>query len=139
MSIRSGETPRTGATRGPTASPTLLPGAAQMIFSDLGTLNVEATRGFSAYRWIKSRLVALGVPAEQIAFMQDYKKSSAKQRLFNDINAGKVRILIGSSDTMGTGVNAQRRLDRPPSSRRSVAPLADRAARRPYRAPGQRE
>jgi N12 class adenine-specific DNA methylase/adenine-specific DNA methylase len=90
--------------------PYLLPGAAQMIFSDLGTLNVEATRGFSAYRWIKSRLVALGVPAEQIAFMQDYKKSSAKQRLFQDINAGKTRIVIGSSDTMGTGVNAQRRL-----------------------------
>ncbi|MBY6240483.1 DEAD/DEAH box helicase family protein [Methylosinus sp. Sm6] len=90
--------------------PYLLPGAAQMIFSDLGTLNVEATRGFSAYRWIKSRLVALGVLAEQIAFMQDYKKSSAKQRLFQDINAGKTRILIGSSDTMGTGVNAQRRL-----------------------------
>lgn len=87
-----------------------LPGAAQMIFSDLGTLNVEAVRGFSAYRWIKSRLVELGVPASQIAFMQDYKKSSAKQRLFLDVNSGKVRILIGSSDTMGTGVNAQRRL-----------------------------
>lgn len=90
--------------------PYLLPGAAQMIFSDLGTLNVEATRGFSAYRWIKSRLVELGVPAAQIAFMQDYKKSSAKQRLFLDINSGKVRVVIGSSDTMGTGVNAQRRL-----------------------------
>ena len=37
-------------------------GAAQMIFSDLGTLNAEATRGFSAYRWIKHRLVELGVP-----------------------------------------------------------------------------
>jgi len=90
--------------------PYALPGAAQMIFSDLGTLNVEATRGFSAYRWIKTRLIELGVPPNQIAFMQDFKKSSAKQRLFSDVNAGKVRILIGSSDTMGTGVNAQRRL-----------------------------
>jgi hypothetical protein len=42
--------------------------------------------------------------------MQDYKKSSAKQRLFNAVNSGQVRILIGSSETMGTGVNAQRRL-----------------------------
>ena len=42
--------------------------------------------------------------------MQDYKKSEAKQRLFNDFNAGKVRILIGSSETMGTGVNVQLRL-----------------------------
>ena len=42
--------------------------------------------------------------------MQDYTKSEAKQRLFGDVRAGKVRFLIGSSDTMGTGVNAQLRL-----------------------------
>ena len=90
--------------------PYALPGAAQMIFSDLGTMAAEETRGFSAYRWIRDCLVARGVPAGQIAFMQDYKKSSAKQRLFNAVNGGQVRILIGSSDTMGTGVNAQRRL-----------------------------
>jgi len=94
----------------PDGIPYALPGAAQMIFSDLGTLNVEETRGFSAYRWIKARLIELGIPASQIAFMQDFKKSSAKQRLFNDVNGGAIRILIGSSETMGTGVNAQRRL-----------------------------
>ena len=86
------------------------PGASQFVFSDLGTLNVEASRGFSAYRWIKQSLIRLGVPPSDIAFMQDYKKSDAKHRLFADVNAGRVRILIGSSDTMGTGVNAQRRL-----------------------------
>jgi hypothetical protein len=42
--------------------------------------------------------------------MQDYKKTEAKQRLFGDVRAGKVRFLIGSSETMGTGVNAQLRL-----------------------------
>ncbi|CUX68301.1 DEAD/DEAH box helicase family protein [Agrobacterium tumefaciens] len=87
-----------------------LPGAAQMIFSDLGTVNVERSRGFSAYRFIRDELVRLGVPASQIAFMQDYKKTEAKQRLFGDVRAGKVRLLIGSSETMGTGVNAQLRL-----------------------------
>ena len=81
-----------------------------MIFSDLGTLNVEARRGFSAYRWIKDSLIARGIPAEQIAYMQDFKKSAAKQRLFGDVNAGRITVLIGSSDTMGTGVNAQLRL-----------------------------
>ncbi len=86
------------------------PGAAQMIFSDLGTISVEASRGFSAYRWIRDELIRRGVPASEIAFMQDYKKSEAKQRLFGDVRAGKVRFLIGSSDTMGTGVNAQLRL-----------------------------
>jgi hypothetical protein len=86
------------------------PGAGQLVFSDLGTIAVEASRGFSAYRWVRDELVRLGVPASEIAFMQDHKKSEAKQRLFNDFNAGKVRILIGSSETMGTGVNVQARL-----------------------------
>jgi hypothetical protein len=81
-----------------------------MIFSDLGTLSVEAMRGFSAYRWIRDRLVTLGVPAAQIAFIQDHKKAAAKLRFVNDLNAGRIRIAIGSSDTMGTGVNGQRRL-----------------------------
>jgi N12 class adenine-specific DNA methylase/adenine-specific DNA methylase len=87
-----------------------LTGAAQMIFSDLGTITVEKTRGFSAYQWIRDELVRLGVPPSEIAFMQNFKKSEAKQRLFGDVRAGKVRFLIGSSDTMGTGVNAQLRL-----------------------------
>ena len=87
-----------------------VPGGAQMVFSDLGTLSVEASRGFSAYRWIRDQLVAHGVPASEIAFMQDHKKSAAKQRLFGEVNAGRVRVLIGSSETMGTGVNAQLRL-----------------------------
>ena len=81
-----------------------------MIFSDLGTEAAAATRGFSAYRWIRQRLIGLGVPAERIAFMQDYKKAEAKQGLFNKLNNGQVDFLLGSSATMGTGVNAQRRL-----------------------------
>jgi N12 class adenine-specific DNA methylase/adenine-specific DNA methylase len=94
----------------PDGKPYELPGAAQMIFSDLGTINVEKARGFSAYRWIRDELVRLGVPPSEIAFMQDFKKTEAKQRLFGDMRAGRVRFLIGSSETMGTGVNAQLRL-----------------------------
>lgn len=85
-------------------------GGGQLIFSDLGTLNVEASRGFSAYRWIKTELVRRGIPAAEIAFMQSYKKAAQKQALFADFNAGRVRILIGSTQTMGTGVNVQKRL-----------------------------
>ena len=88
----------------PDGTPYPNPGAGQLIFSDLGTINVEAKRGFSAYRWIKQQLIPRGVPAGEIAFMQDYKKSADKQRLFNDFNAGRIRVLIGSSETMGTGV-----------------------------------
>lgn len=87
-----------------------LAGAAQMIFSDLGTIGVEKSRGFSAYRWIRDELVRRGVPASEVAFMQDFRKAQAKQRLFGEVRAGKVRFLVGSSDTMGTGVNAQLRL-----------------------------
>ena len=94
----------------PDGKPYDLPGAAQMIFSDLGTINVEKTRGFSAYRWIRDELIRLGVPPSEIAYMQDFKKTEAKQRLFGDVRAGRVRFLIGSSETMGTGVNAQLRL-----------------------------
>ncbi len=94
----------------PDGKPFELPGAAQMIFSDLGTISVEKSRGFSAYRWIRDQLIAMGVPASEIAVMQDYKKTEAKQRLFGDVRSGKVRLLIGSSETMGTGVNAQLRL-----------------------------
>ena len=94
----------------PDGKPYELPGAAQMIFSDLGTISVEKTRGFSAYRWVRDELVRRGVPAAEIAFMQDYRKSEAKQRLFGDIRSGRVRVVIGSSETMGTGVNAQLRL-----------------------------
>ena len=94
----------------PDGTPYAAPGAAQMIFSDLGTEAAEHTRGFSAYRWIKQELVRHGMPASEIAFMQDYKRSAAKQALFQAVNSGKIRVLLGSTQTMGTGVNAQARL-----------------------------
>jgi hypothetical protein len=94
----------------PDGTPYPIPGAGQLIFSDLGTISVQATRGFSAYRWIRQELVRLGVPAVEIQFMQDFKRSAEKQRLFTDFNAGRIRVLIGSSETMGTGANVQLRL-----------------------------
>ena len=94
----------------PDGTPYPLPGAVQMIFSDLGTLSVEGKRGFSAYRWIKQELMRLGVHEGEIAFMQDCHKSADKARLFADLRAGKKRFVIGSTETMGTGVNAQDRL-----------------------------
>jgi hypothetical protein len=86
-------------------------GATQMIFSDLG-IKVREKNGkrFSAYTHIYKRLVEFGVPAEQIAFMRDYEGHDEKRRLFARMNSGEVRILIGSTINMGTGVNAQRRL-----------------------------
>lgn len=85
-------------------------GACQMIFSDLGTVAMAAKRGFSVYEWIRDELVRLGVPQREIAFMQDFKKSADKHRLVTAFKRGLVRILIGSTETMGTGVNGQKRL-----------------------------
>ena len=96
--------------RKPDGTPYPHKGGAQMIFSDLGTEAADEKRGFSAYTWIRDELIRLGVPRDQIAFMQHYKKAAAKQGLFNDVNSGRVRFLLGSTQTMGTGVNAQQRL-----------------------------
>ncbi len=121
-----------------TGRPYPLPGAVQMIFSDLGTEAAIETRGFSAYVWIRDRLIAMGIPADQIAFMQHYKKNSAKQRLFNDLNQGRKRIHRFDSDH---GNRRQRAAasESPASSRCSLDTLRYRAARRPDRAPGQPE
>jgi N12 class adenine-specific DNA methylase len=81
--------------------------AAQMIFANLG---VNKKNGFGGYAWMVKDLVARGVPRNQIAIIGDYKSHSAKQALFKKVNKGEIRILIGSSAKMGTGVNAQQRL-----------------------------
>jgi N12 class adenine-specific DNA methylase/SAM-dependent methyltransferase len=91
-------------------NPSGRPGAAQMVFSDLGTLAIGKKRGFSAYAWIREQLIARGIPPNEIVFMQDVKRSSEKQDLFNKVKTGEVRVLIGSTETMGTGVNVQKRL-----------------------------
>jgi hypothetical protein len=68
----------------------------------------EAT--FDIYNDIKRKLVAKGIPEKQIAFPRDVKSDLLKKkRLFDAVNEGEVRILIGSTDDMGTGVNIQDR------------------------------
>lgn len=95
------------ASGGYTAKPIDHGPATQMVFANLG---LSGARGFSVVQYIRSELVRRGIPRDQIAYIADYKTHVARQRLFNDMNEGKVRILIGSVKKMGTGVNAQRRL-----------------------------
>lgn len=82
--------------------------ATQMVFSNLGIKGGEGK--FSAYDWMRREWVRRGIPANEIAFIKDYTTPVAKQRLLNDVNDGKVRILVGSTQKMGTGINAQKRL-----------------------------
>lgn len=66
----------------------------------------EGTR-FSAYDEIKRLLIEKGIPEEEIAFMHDYTKDSAKATIFAAVRAGRVRVLLGSRERMGAGTNVQ--------------------------------
>jgi N12 class adenine-specific DNA methylase len=81
--------------------------SAQLVFCDLST---PKDRGFSVYRDAAEKLERLGVPGGDIAFIQDYDSDAAKLSLFRDVRAGKVRVLFGSTQKMGSGTNVQERL-----------------------------
>jgi N12 class adenine-specific DNA methylase len=80
---------------------------AQLVFCDLST---PQDRGFSVYNDMADKLKRLGIPATDIAFIQDYDADNAKLALFRSVRAGKVRILFGSTQKMGSGTNVQERL-----------------------------
>ena len=65
---------------------------------------------FSVYDDMRAKLIKAGVPTEQIAFIHDYDTPEKKQKLFQRVNDGDVRILFGSTAKMGAGTNVQRRL-----------------------------
>jgi N12 class adenine-specific DNA methylase len=80
----------------------------QLIFSDMGVKPNEW--GYSAYEDVVRKLMAAGIPAEQIASIGDADTDAKKQVLFDKVRAGSVRILLGSTQKMGTGTNVQKRL-----------------------------
>jgi len=65
---------------------------------------------FDVYNETKLRLIEQGIPAEQIAFIHDYNTGKQKEALFELVNAGKIRIVLGSTQKLGTGVNVQERV-----------------------------
>ncbi len=79
----------------------------QLIFSDSGT--PKHRERFDVYNYIKDTLVALGVPALEICFIHDFDTEKKRFQLYEDVNAGRVRILLGSTHKAGTGVNVQKR------------------------------
>jgi hypothetical protein len=83
--------------------------ATQMIFCDLSTPASKNT-GFNVYDTIKANLVEKGLKSDEVAFIQLYKTDKQREKLFERMNNGEVRVLIGSTSTLGTGVNAQRRM-----------------------------
>ena len=79
----------------------------QLVFSDLSTPHPER---FNVYDDVRSKLVGWGVPAGEIAFIHDADTDAAKKVLFDAVNAGRIRVLLGSTEKMGAGTNVQRRL-----------------------------
>ena len=71
---------------------------------------VVADVGFSVYDDLKAVLIEMGIPEGEIAFIHDYDTPTAKAKLFKRVNAGAVRVLLGSTPKMGAGTNAQERM-----------------------------
>ena len=94
----------------------------QLVFSDIGTPKSSwkedmlepdyYKRGheFDVYNYIKTELVRLGIPAEEIAFVHDAKTDAQRDILFREMRQGTKKIMIGSTDKCGTGVNVQTHL-----------------------------
>ncbi len=81
---------------------------AQMIFADMG---VNPTPwGYTPYEEIATKLIAHGIPHEQIAAIGDAESDAKKLALFERVRNGSVRVLLGSTQKMGTGTNVQKRL-----------------------------
>jgi N12 class adenine-specific DNA methylase len=80
----------------------------QMVFCDMG---INPTPwGFSVYDDVIEKLVAQGIPRNQIASIGDADTDAKKQVLFEKVRSGSVRVLLGSTSKMGTGTNVQKRL-----------------------------
>lgn len=68
------------------------------------------TGSFDVYNYIKTELVRQGIPAEEISFIHDSKTDTQRDALFREMRAGTKKVLIGSTDKCGTGVNVQTHL-----------------------------
>lgn len=93
----------------------------QLVFSDIGTpkstwtkdweeLVQNGKRQFDVYNYIKTELVKRNISAEEIAYIHDAKSDAQREGLFREMRTGKKKILIGSTDQCGTGVNVQTHL-----------------------------
>ena len=80
----------------------------QLIFSDIGTLGPD--KDFTIYDYLKETLIQYGIPEDEIVFIHDAKTDAQRDALFKEMRTGKKKVLIGSTDKCGTGVNVQTHL-----------------------------
>jgi N12 class adenine-specific DNA methylase len=79
----------------------------QLVFCDLSTPHPDR---FNVYDDVRDRLLQKGIPEKEIAYIHDAETDAQKKTLFDAVNAGRVRILLGSTEKMGAGTNVQKRL-----------------------------
>ena len=82
--------------------------ATQLVFCDLSTPKNDST--FNVYDDMREKLIARGIPAEQIRFIHEATTDAQKKELFGKVRSGEVRVLFGSTPKMGAGTNVQDRL-----------------------------
>lgn len=80
----------------------------QMIFCDLSTPHNDGK--FNVYDDLKKKLIGMGVPEEEIAFIHSAGTEEQKKELFGKVRSGQIRVLIGSTQKMGAGTNVQQKL-----------------------------
>lgn len=80
----------------------------QLVFSDMSTPKNDGS--FNVYDDIRDKLLNMGIPEKEIAFIHDANTEKQKDELFSKVRKGHVRILLGSTQKMGTGTNVQNRL-----------------------------
>ena len=78
------------------------------MFCDLSTPKDDGS--FNVYDDLKKKLMAMGVPENEIAYIHDANTEARKKELFAKVRAGQVRVLLGSTQKMGAGTNVQDRL-----------------------------
>jgi hypothetical protein len=82
--------------------------ATQAIFCDFST--PKDGKIFEAYTSLRDILIALGIPSKEIAFIHDAKTDSDRKKMMTKVNSGEIRVILGSTQKLGTGVNIQTRL-----------------------------
>ena len=82
--------------------------ATQLVFCDLSTPKNDGT--FNVYDDMREKLIARGIPAGQIRFINEATTDAQKKELFGKVRSGEVRVLLGSTPKMGAGTNVQDRL-----------------------------
>ena len=82
--------------------------ATQLVFCDLSTPKNDGT--FNVYDDMREKLIARGIPAEQVRFIHEATTDAQKKELFGKVRSGEVRVLLGSTPKMGAGTNVQDRL-----------------------------